>query len=324
MKKNVSIDISSKTLDICIKENGNYLYYQIPNEIKSITKFFKPINQSDTIVSMENTGRYNWNLYEVLATMNCIVYVISPIHIKKSLGLIRGKNDKIDAKRIGMFLEKNISELTPWKPSSVSIRKLKILLTERNFRLKLIKQLTSSKNDYKLMKSLGLERNLTKQNDLLIKEIRNQIKGIENEISIIISSDTELKSQEKLVQSVPGVGKILTWNFIAKTEGFTTITDPRKFACYSGVVPFEYQSGTSIRGRNKVSHYADKNMKSILHLGAMSAIQHNNDLAEYYKRKTNEGKNKMSVLNAVRNKIVHRVFAVIKTKKLYDFNLVLS
>lgn len=324
MKKNVSIDISSKTLDICIKENGNYLYYQIPNEIKSITKFFKPINQTDTIVSMENTGRYNWNLYEVLATMNCIVYVISPIHIKKSLGLIRGKNDKIDAKRIGMFLEKNISELTPWKPSSVSIRKLKILLAERNFRLKLIKQLTSSKNDYKLMKSLGLERNLTKQNDLLIKEIRNQIKGIENEISIIISSDTELKSQEKLVQSVPGVGKILTWNFIAKTEGFTTITDPRKFACYSGVVPFEYQSGTSIRGRNKVSHYADKNMKSILHLGAMSAIQHNNDLAEYYKRKTNEGKNKMSVLNAVRNKIVHRVFAVIKTQKLYDFNLVLS
>ena len=69
-----------------------------------------------------------------------------------------------------------------------------------------------------------------------------------------------------------------------------------------------------------MSQYADKNMKSILHLGAMSAIQHENDLAKYYKRKINDGKNKMSVLNAVRNKIIHRVFAVIKTQKLYEYN----
>jgi transposase len=320
MKKNVSIDISSKTLDICIRENGSNTFYTIENKVKSIQSFLRPLDLKDTVISMENTGRYNWQLYEVLATFSCPVFVISPIHLKRSLGLIRGKNDKIDAQRIGAFLEKNISELTPWKPSSNNIRKIKILLTERSSRLKMAKQLSSTKHDYKLMKSLGLECSLTTLNEALVLEIRNQIKDLEEEIATVIKSDTELKKQDKLVQSVPGVGKILTWNFIAKTEGFTTINTPRKFACYSGVVPFEHQSGTSIRGRNKVSQYADKNMKSILHLGAMSAIQHENDLAKYYKRKINDGKNKMSVLNAVRNKIIHRVFAVIKTQKLYEYN----
>ena len=111
---------------------------------------------------------------------------------------------------------------------------------------------------------------------------------------------------------------------IAKTEGFTAINDPRKMACYCGVVPFDHQSGTSIRHRPRVSVFADKTMKSLLHLAAMSAIRLNNDLGKYYKRKVEQGKNKMSVINAVRNKIIHRIFAVIKNQTMYKNDLVLS
>jgi transposase len=324
MKKNVSIDISSKTLDICIKENGIISHKTIKNDVKIIYSFFKQINNPETVVSMENTGRYNWNLYEVLAKLDCTVYVISPLHIKKSLGLVRGKNDKIDARRIGSFVEKNIAELTPWKPCSESIKKLKILLTERNARLKMTRQLVCQRNDYSLMKSTGLDKDLILLNKNLIENIKAQIKEIEEKISKIFIEDNELKEQADFIKSVPGVGKVLCWTMIAKTEGFQTITEARKMACYSGVVPFDYQSGTSIKSRPKVSQYADKSIKSILHLAAMSAIQHNNDLAIYYKRKVNEGKNKMSVLNAVRNKIIHRIFAVIKNQKKYEFNLVTS
>lgn len=324
MKKNVSIDISSKTLDICIKENGCLTHTVIKNEIKSIYSFFSQINQPDTVVSMENTGRYNWNLYEVLAKSKCTVFVIPPIHINKSAGLVRGKNDKVDAKRIGAFVEKNISELTPWKPCSDDIKKLKILLTERNARLKIIKQLICQKKDYSLMKKTGLEKDLTKLNTKLTNSVKVQIKELEAQIELIFKENSELNKMAELTKSVPGVGKVLCWTIIAKTEGFTTINDPRKMACYSGVVPFDYQSGTSIKGRSRVSFFADKSIKSILHMAAMSAVQHKNDLAIYYKRKVNEGKNKMSVLNAVRNKIIHRIFAVIKNQKKYEFDLVLS
>jgi transposase len=94
-------------------------------------------------------------------------------------------------------------------------------------------------------------------------------------------------------------------------------------ACYAGVVPFDYQSGTSIRYKPKVSVFADKELKKILHMAAMSAIQIDNDLRTYYLRKVEEGKNKMSVINAVRNKIIHLIFALINNKTVYQKNLVL-
>jgi len=120
------------------------------------------------------------------------------------------------------------------------------------------------------------------------------------------------------------VGKVVSWMMLAKTEGFTLINNPRKMACYCGVVPFDHQSGTSIRQKPRVSLYADKGIKSVLHLAAMSAIRLDNDLRTYYRRKVEEGKNKMSVLNAIRNKIIHRVFAVIKTQNRYKNDLISS
>ena len=321
MKKNVSIDISSKTLDICIKENGSCTFKKINNEVKSIFAFFKPINYPDTVVSMENTGRYNWNLYEVLAQLQCTVYVISPIHIKKSLGLVRGKNDKIDSKRIGEFVEEKISKLTPWKPCPKNIQKIKVLMTERTARMKMIKQLSCHKKDYKLMERFDLKEDLSVLNKKLAEDIRGQIKEIEVKIKKIIKEDQELNHLSSLIKSVTGVGDIVSWAFLAKTEGFTIINDPRKMACYSGVAPYGYDSGTSIKSKPRVSQYADKSMKSLLHLAAMTVIQRDNEMADYYKRKVNEGKNKMSVLNAVRNKIIHRVFATVKNQKKYCVNL---
>jgi transposase len=319
----IGIDISSKTLDICIKEDG-LNYFCIENKTQVIKRFFKKYIPENVILAMENTGRYNWNLFEALETFNFKVYVISPLHLKKSVGLTRGKNDKIDSLRICNFIEKNYQETIQWKACPNSIKKIKILLTERASRIKIKKQLTVQQYDYKLMKSISLDKQLSNLNTKLIKDIETQIKIIEDNIESIISNDEKLNHQQKLIKSVPGVGKVLSWTLLSKTEGFITITDPRKMACYSGVVPFDFQSGTSLKRRPGLSMLADKGLKTILHLAAMSAIRSENDLRTYYIRKVAEGKNKMSVLNAVRNKIIHRVFAVIKNQIPYQKDLVLS
>ncbi|WP_108422359.1 transposase, partial [Flavobacterium sp. WLB] len=264
----IGIDISSKTLDICIKEES-LNYYSIENNVQAIKRFFKRYSNENVIVAMENTGRYNWNLFEALEKFNFKVYVISALHIKKSIGLVRGKNDKIDALRICNFIEKNYKESREWKPSSCSIKKIKILLTERALRIKIKKQLVVQQHDYKLMKDIGLDKELKSLNIKLIKNIEGQIKIIENDIENIIRSDETLNHQQKLIKSVPGVGQVLSWTLLSKTEGFTIITDPRKMACYSGVVPFDFQSGTSLKRRPGVSMLADKNLKTILHLAAM-------------------------------------------------------
>ena len=121
-----------------------------------------------------------------------------------------------------------------------------------------------------------------------------------------------------------GVGQIISWNMLVKTNEFKTIKTPRKMACYCGVAPFQNTSGTSIFGKSRVSLFADKSMKKLLHLGAMSAIRLDNDLSVYFNRKVSEGKNKLLVLNAVRNKIIHVIFALIKNQTFYQNRLVMS
>ena len=320
----IGIDISSKTLDICVKEQQQLSHFKIDNSQKTIQKFFNQYAGSQIIVGMENTGRYNWNLYEILQNFNFKVYVINPLHLSKSMGLVRGKDDKTDAYRICLFIKKNCRDLVIWKPMTKSIKQLKILYTERVSRQKSKRKLLKQQHDYKLMKTVELDKELMKLNKQLIRQLDKQVKIIEEKIEGIIKADPELNQQAKLMRSIPGVGKVLSWLMLVKTEGFTKITDPRKMACYAGVVPFEHQSGTSVYRKPRVSIYADKSVKSVLHLGAMSAIRLNNDLRVYYLRKVKQGKNKMLVLNAVRNKIIHRIFAVIRNQELYKNPLVLS
>ena len=289
----IGIDISSQTLDICIK-NDSLTHLSIDNSLTAIRIFFKKYSSENVIVAMENTGRYNWNLYEVLKSTSFKVFVIPPLHLKKSLGITRGKNDKIDAYRICSFIEKHHLETIQWQPCPESIKKIKILLTDRRSRIKMINALKRQQLDYKLMKGTGLDKELIKLNKSLIKNIQNQILILEKELELVVSQDSKLNEQARLIQSVPGAGKVTTWMILAKTSGFTTITEPRKMACYSGVVPFDFQSGSSIFKKPRVSTLADKSMKSVLHLAAMSAIRLDNDLSYYYHRKVAEGKNKMS------------------------------
>ena len=320
----IGIDVSAATLDICIKVNDSFTSVVINNQIKDIRKFLQPFQQQSVMIGMENTGRYNWAFYEALSGFEFTTYVISALHLKKSMGLVRGKNDKIDAERIVHFLVKNYTELRPWVCPGSTIQKLKVLITERNYRIKSKRQLSTMDKDYAKMRTLGLERPLAKMNKRLKAALDAQILEIEKEIEQLLKGDPEIKKQVALIRSVPGVGKVLSWVIIAKTNGFSSIRTPREMACYCGVAPFEYQSGTSIYRRPAVSHLADKTLKSLLHMGAMSAIRLQNDLGEYYRRKVAEGKNKMSVINAVRNKIIHRIYAVIKNQIIYQNNLVLS
>lgn len=313
----IGIDISKLTLDVCVLQGNAKQSYVINNEPKSIKAFFTSLTSSHLYVGMENTGCYNYHLYQVLSDMGLDYYVIPPIHLKKSLGLSRGKNDKIDALRIACFVELNIKRLSVYRPQRTAVKKLQVLLTSREQRIKIKKQLQNNSEHYAYM-SKSDSTLLVKLDNKLIAQIEEQIKAIENQIQQVVAADDQLSASYKLITTVQGVGKVLGWHLLVRTGEFKNITSPRKLACYAGVAPFEHSSGTSIRGKSKVSHYADKNLKRLLHLAAMSAIRLTGDLKDYFDRKVAEGKNKMSVLNAVRNKIIHRIYAVLKYQRHYE------
>src|SRR5690606_4433996 len=150
---------------------------------------------------------YNWNLFKVLPGFGFEVYVISPLHLKKSIGLVRGKNDKVDAHRICLFIEKNRSEMKQWKPTPLAIRKMKVLLAERSSRVKRTQHCRDQQRDCRLMRDIALDGELMKLNKKLIQTIDQHIRKLETAIQKTVELDEQLKSQSKLLRSVPGVGK---------------------------------------------------------------------------------------------------------------------
>lgn len=152
----------------------------------------------------------------------------------------------------------------------------------------------------------------------IIAVFDEQIAIIDRRITELINQDQVLEHQYKLLQSIPGVGPRLALAAIILTKGLTSFDSARAFSCYCGIAPFVWHSGEQTHTRARVSHRADKRMKSLLHMGAMAAVQQKGELREYYLRKCDEGKPKMSVINAVRSKLVHRMFAVIKKGEMYQ------
>jgi transposase len=158
---------------------------------------------------------------------------------------------------------------------------------------------------------------LTKSIKTTLAALEKDLKNLEANIHQILNEDDNLKNLFKLITSVVGIGFVTAINLLIHTNGFTMIKDTRKLACYCGVAPFEYSSGKSIRGKTRVHHMANKKLKSNLHMASLTAIKKDKEIKAYYERKVAEGKNKMSVLNAVRNKLIARVIAVVNKQKEY-------
>lgn len=122
-------------------------------------------------------------------------------------------------------------------------------------------QTLCAQKDLELLDNGSTKKTLTKNNRGLIKDLNVRIKVVETSLGELVKQDEKLNHQSVLLKSVTSIGKVLCWNLLYKTNEFISVSDPRKMACYAGVVPFEHSSGTSIRGKSRVSQYADRDLK---------------------------------------------------------------
>ena len=321
----LGIDISKKKFDGALTLDGKN-FYQVTsgNTSKEIGALFKTITKkfamsySQLVICMEHTGIYCLPLLEFLVENKIWVCLESPLQIKNSQGIVRGKNDKVDAKRIAAYAYKNRETLTLWHPQRLIVQKIKALLVTRDRLVKVRTILRVPITECEEFIEKSIYKLMGKSCQKSIQALERDIKSIEKTIDQLVKEDQSLKEQYSQAASVPGIGKITALNMIVSTGEFTRITESKKFACYSGVAPFENTSGTSIKGKPRVSSMANMTIKTLLTMGAMSAIQHDPFLRTYYKRKVAAGKNSFNVINAVRNKLISRVFACVKEKRMYQ------
>ena len=315
-------DCSKKTIDFVVFDGQAFSHQmKVSNNIDAICEYFnnlEDLDMGDLALCMEHTGVYGENLIAACISLGIAIYIEGGYQIKHSLGLMRGKSDALDAKRIAEYAFRFNDKLHFYTPERQVIKELKLL---RACRIRLIKSknlLLVPINELKPFSSPESVQMLQHSVYKTIAAIDQDIKDIETKIKNIIDQDDNLKKLRKLITSVPNVGDVTATELIIKTNEFKKFDSAKKLACFSGVVPFEYSSGSSIRGRVRISHRADKTLKTLLHLCAMSAINSKGELFEYYTKKVNQGKNKMCVVNAVRNKILKRVFAVVKNQTMYQ------
>ena len=325
VKNYIGIDIAKKTFDLTVIKDLNkdkFIYEHFSNDangIRQMKEILKSngINLSESVFCMEHTGIYCRVLVDFLTKNNCITWLEMPMVIKRSMGLQRGKNDKIDSKNIALFAYKNRDDIKQWQAPREVVLKLKDLMTLRD---RLIRNKKSILTPIKELRSMGGKagaKMLYDNSKYAIDGIEKSLKQIEKQLDEMVKQDENLSKSYKLLVSVPGVGKVTAINLICFTNEFTLYKNAKQLACYCGVAPFEHTSGTSVRGRTRVSHMANKTLKTNLNLGAWSIIRGNNEIAEYYKRKIGEGKKEISVINAIRNKIIHSVTVVIKRQTPY-------
>lgn len=322
----IGVDISKKTLDFAVRDHSKLLFHlKVENSAAGLIEFkseckAQGVDLKQSLVCCEHTGLYSQCLLSLFAGEECAIWLESSLRIKRSIGLQRGKNDKVDAIRISEYAFRYADKAILWQPEREVLQKIKQLVSLR-------KRLLNAKNALKVplgelagFENKKLLKELEKMNKKPVEALEKQIAEIKKKIRSLIKEDDTLKQLFNWVTSVDGVGEVIFWEVITTTNEFKLFSCPRKFACYAGVSPFEHSSGTSIRGKTRVSQFANKKMKKLFHMGAMAAICKEGELADYYLRKVEEGKSKMAVLNAIRNKIIHRIFACVRDNRKYEKN----
>lgn len=316
----IGIDVSKETLDVAHYGSKNHLRIANSSEgLKLLLAWLKKLDISieECWFLFEYTGGYEYRLVQFCASRGITFTRVSGLEIKKSLGMQRGKNDKIDAKRIGQYGYEKRERIQSQNPCSAALTRLKAMLTQRKAFVNEKKAHEHRLNELIAMMDL-------KKNDSLIKYYRQaaafagkMIIKIEAQIQKLIKKEEALLKNFRLLTSITGIGNVNAWMAIAYTENFTRFCNGRKFGAYCGVVPYDHESGKSIKRKSRVSHMANKSIKADLYMAAKASVGHDPEIRAYYQKREMMGKHHMSIMNAVKFKLILRMFAVVNKQEIY-------
>lgn len=325
----IGIDFSKSKFDVTVLKSidqQDFTQAIFLNEQRGFNEFLKwvtkqsDIPKQDWLFCGEHTGLYSRGLAEFLVKKNLFIWLENPLQIKCSWGIKRAKTDKIDSLEIARYALRFEDKAVACKPSNKEIESLRLLFAYRGRLVKNKVSLEVSANETRRVINRDTTSRLVFENSQQnIERIKKEIEVIETKMHQIIMLG-DIKENYLLVISIKGVAMITAIALIIHTNNFEAFKTARQLACYCGVVPFEKSSGTSINKGNHISRLANKDIKTLLTQCARCAVQYDKELAAYYNRKIAQGKLDRVVINNVRNKLIHRIFAVVSNKIPYREN----
>lgn len=313
-KEIYGIDISKSVFDVYSESTG---HVQLHNDEKGFKIFLRTLPKK-ALVIMEATGYYHYRLAQFLYKKGVAVSVVNPLSVKRfiQMKLAKVKTDKSDAKAIYEYGTKN--ELPMYNAlTEVQSECLQLFRLLDNY----LKKRTQTKNKKHGEEVLGIPSNYAYRSlkrDLT--HLNKEIKGIEERLLELVKQDQQ--HQLSLLKSIPGMGTKTALFLIVVTEGFKKFETASQLCSYVGITPTIRESGSSVRGRSRISKVGNKKLRNLLFLCAFSACKHNKACREIYERIVAKGKSKKLALIAVSNKLLKQAFAIAKSGLPYDENFV--
>jgi transposase len=309
-KKIFGIDISKDTFDV-MDCSGNY--YQFDNNTKGFVKFIKLLS-NDCHCVMEATGYYHYQLAYFLVDNLIQVSVENPLSIKRfiQMKLSRVKTDKSDAKMICLYGQHQ--DLKLWvgysKNQMECLQMIRLLDTYT-------KQSTALKN------KLQAEQTLGNPSKIVVSSLKRSLKNLDRETLVVEEKLLELvkiEYQEVLtkVESIPGIGRKTAMMLVVLTDGFKRFDSSSQLCSFCGLTPVIRQSGTSIKGRVRISKIGNSKLRNLLFMCSFTACKCNKACKAIYDRITEKGKSKKLALIAVCNKLLRQAFAIAKSGVEYN------
>ena len=321
----IGIDFSKSKFDVSVLENideTNVAQATFKNETTGYNDFFKWVSARSKIKREywrfcgEHTGLYSRGLSNFLANKGLFIWLENPLQIKQCSGIKRAKNDLFDSFVIAQYACRYIDRAIAYKPLEKEIETLRLLVS---YRSRLVKNKVSLQvvacEMRRVIKRDTTARFVYQSSMRDVERIKKQIDEIEKKMHETIINSS-LKENYLLINSIKGVGMQTAIALIIHTNNFAGFENARQIASYCGCAPFPNQSGTIDKG-NHISCLANKELKVLLSQCAVSAIQHNKEMAAYAQRKMAEGKTKRIIINNVRNRLIQRIFAVVTNKIPY-------
>ncbi|MFA6246593.1 MAG: transposase [Mucilaginibacter sp.] len=322
----IGIDVSRNKLDFAVRNRDHILFHRaIVNDNAAILEFVTEIKKLEkfrmikAVFCMEDSGYYVNHVLNVLRKLKTNIHLGNPAHIKNSLGLIRDKSDRLDAIRIANYAFRYHDELQFWEPRRKIVSHLAALSTVRARMMNILGMIKVPLKDQRGYIDRTLHNQVVGCCENSLSSIVNDLNLLERSILNIVHSDPVLSRYFKIICSVPYVGPVTAVQIIISTNEFIDINNPRKFACYAGIAPFKQESGVMTgKAQGRISKIGNRKIKRLIHICAVGAIRRQGEFYDYYQRRCAEGKQPLTIINAIRNKIIRRIFSCIKHDRLYS------
>lgn len=313
-KEIYGIDISKSVLDIYNEVEG---HFQLSNDAPGFKKLLKCLPETALVV-MEATGYYHYRLAQFLYKNGVLVSVVNPLSVKRfiQMKLAKVKTDKSDAKSI---CEYGTLTDVPLYNALTDVQSECLQL----FRLldSYVKKSTATKNKLHGEETLGIPSRI------VYSSLKRDLKHLKREIAILEARLLELVKEDQqaqltLLQTIPGIGLKTALFLIVVTDGFNKFENAKQLCSYVGITPTIRESGSSIRGRSRISKVGNRKLRNLVFLAAFSACKYNKACKALFDRIVAKGKSKKLALIAVANKLLKQAFAIAKSGLPYDENFV--